>query len=139
MAVAGQMNIRMDTTLKAEGDAVLAAAGFSPSQAVRALWELALSYKDKPEELVAVLEPSKVSTEEAALKAERERKLALVHGWDKKMDAFYKQLGITPDPDAFVNKLTVKQMRDYFWYQDHKNEYGLTDEQIEKMVTDESC
>ena len=36
-----QVNARIDATLKATGDAGLAAAGYTPTQAVRALWALA--------------------------------------------------------------------------------------------------
>lgn len=138
MAVAGQMNIRMDSALKAQGDAVLAKAGFSPSQAVRALWDLAIGYKDKPEQLVGVLEPSKALDEEAARKAERERKLVVVHEWDKKMDAFYSKVGIASSADpSFTDLLSYKQLRDYFYYKDHMAELGLTEQQIREMVTNE--
>lgn len=34
-----QMNVRIDSTLKREGDEALASAGISPTEAVRALWE----------------------------------------------------------------------------------------------------
>lgn len=37
-----QMNIRIDDAVKREGDAVLARCGFTPSQAVRSLWEYAV-------------------------------------------------------------------------------------------------
>ena len=46
-----QMNTRIDRTLKREGDAALAAAGFTPSQAVRALWENAVRMRREPESL----------------------------------------------------------------------------------------
>ena len=36
-----QVNARIDAKLKATGDAGLAAAGYTPTQAVRALWALA--------------------------------------------------------------------------------------------------
>lgn len=36
---AAQMNIRMDSALKASGNAVIAGLGYTPSQVVRALWE----------------------------------------------------------------------------------------------------
>ena len=37
-ATTTQMNIRIDPALKAAGDAALAEIGFSPTEAVRALW-----------------------------------------------------------------------------------------------------
>ena len=36
-----QMNVRIDEGLKERGDEVFARAGFTPSQAVRAVWECA--------------------------------------------------------------------------------------------------
>lgn len=53
-----QMNIRIDRTLKREGDAALAAAGFTPSQAVRAIWKIAVNLRDKPRNLADLLEGS---------------------------------------------------------------------------------
>lgn len=50
-----QMNTRIDRTLKREGDAALAAAGYTPSQAVRAIWELAVKLRKNPEKLRALL------------------------------------------------------------------------------------
>ena len=50
-----QVNTRVDRTLKREGDAALAAAGYTPSQAVRANWELAVKLRKNPEKLRALL------------------------------------------------------------------------------------
>ena len=40
---AAQINVRLDADLKRSGDAALSKAGMTPSQAVRALWQLAAS------------------------------------------------------------------------------------------------
>lgn len=48
-----QMNTRIDRRLKERGDAALARAGFTPSQAVRALWEFAAEHE--PEEIEMLL------------------------------------------------------------------------------------
>ena len=48
-----QLNVRIDSDLKRAGDAVFTSIGLSPSQAVRALWELAANHKDEPERLRA--------------------------------------------------------------------------------------
>ena len=39
---AAQINVRLDADLKRSGDAALSRAGMTPSQAVRALWQLEL-------------------------------------------------------------------------------------------------
>lgn len=53
-----RVNVRIDTDLKTAGDAALAAAGFTPTQAVRILWSLAVRYQDEPEKLRAMLHAS---------------------------------------------------------------------------------
>lgn len=45
---AAQINVRLDADLKRSGDAALSRAGMTPSQAVRALWQLAASLADAP-------------------------------------------------------------------------------------------
>ena len=44
---AAQINVRLDADLKRSGDAALSRAGLTPSQAVRALWQLAASLADR--------------------------------------------------------------------------------------------
>ena len=50
-----QINVRIDRTLKEAGDAALASAGFSPSEAVRALWQKAAARGASLEEVIACL------------------------------------------------------------------------------------
>lgn len=70
---ATQMNIRIDRTLKREGDAALAAAGYTPSQAVRALWVLAVDLRQRPKELESLLsERHPASEAHAAADARKE-------------------------------------------------------------------
>lgn len=47
-----QMSIRIDEKLKAQGDAVFARYGFTPSQAVQAIWAYVASRQSVPEFLV---------------------------------------------------------------------------------------
>lgn len=56
-AINAQMNIRIPVELKAAGDAALASEGFSPTAAVRALWEKAARRGKDLEEVVALLRP----------------------------------------------------------------------------------
>lgn len=46
-----QMNTRIDAALKAQGDAVLARYGLTPSQAVRSLWTYLFTHNDLPDYL----------------------------------------------------------------------------------------
>lgn len=52
-----QMNVRIDRTLKERGDVALAKAGFTPSQAVRAVWEFAAAHERDPEAIANALAP----------------------------------------------------------------------------------
>ncbi len=73
-----QINARIDAQQKAAGDAALAAAGISPSEAVRALWDLAVRYSHEPGKLAAVLFPDREAQARQAIEEERERKTKLV-------------------------------------------------------------
>ena len=65
-----QMNTRMDVDLKQQGDAILAEMGYTPSQAVRALWRYIVSCKDQPQQIDQVLaEGAGTATPDARLNA----------------------------------------------------------------------
>lgn len=72
-----QVNARLSTSLKRCGDAALANAGITPSQAVRAVWGFAALHANEPKKIVAALYPDQEGSEDVAL--ERERKVQLVH------------------------------------------------------------
>lgn len=71
-----QVNARLSTSLKRRGDAALANAGITPSQAVRAVWEFAAVHANEPRKIVAALYPDQEESADVAL--ERERKVQLV-------------------------------------------------------------
>ena len=52
-----QLNVRMDSDAKAEGDAVLLSAGISPSHVVRSLWRTISQGRDALSRVMDVLEP----------------------------------------------------------------------------------
>ena len=66
-----QMNTRIDATLKEAGDAVLARLGYSPSAAVRGLWQFVVDHQDDAASVREVIEPDAVASlsDEAARKA----------------------------------------------------------------------
>lgn len=65
----GQMNVRIDDTLKKRGDRVFEAHGLTPSAVVRKIWQYAAETKELPEFLESdiILDPE----------AEREQRRAL--------------------------------------------------------------
>ena len=56
-ATTTQINVRIDRALKSSGDAALFDAGITPSEAIRAVWELGVRLKDSPQALRAALCP----------------------------------------------------------------------------------
>ena len=57
-----QMNTRIDAGLKAAGDAVLARLGYTPSAAVRGLWQFVVDHQDDAASVREVIEPAAVSS-----------------------------------------------------------------------------
>ena len=55
-----QMNVRLEDDLKRRGDAAFAAAGYTPTQVVRRIWERAAETGGDPEALVALVNGSGV-------------------------------------------------------------------------------
>lgn len=72
-----QMNTRIDGQLKAAGDQVLSLFGYSPTQAIRALWEYLVAHQDQPENIARILNPDAASEERDHI---RERLDALARG-----------------------------------------------------------
>lgn len=62
VSATAQINARISPSLKVSGDAALANAGFTPTQAVRALWELAQAHSSSPEELRQLLLPEEAES-----------------------------------------------------------------------------
>ena len=50
-----QMNVRLEDDLKRRGDAAFAAAGYTPTQVVRRIWERAVEMGDNPEALASLV------------------------------------------------------------------------------------
>ncbi len=73
-----QINVRLDAGLKQSGDAALTASGFTPSQAVRSLWELASSLSDRPGALADILQPDRAQNERRERERAAKKKLKLI-------------------------------------------------------------
>lgn len=73
-----QINVRLDANLKRTGDAALSSAGMTPSQAVRALWQLAASLADRPGTLQDILSPDRARAEQREREKAARRKLELI-------------------------------------------------------------
>lgn len=105
-----QVNARIDAELKESGDAALAAAGLTPTQAVRLLWSLAVRYRDEPERLHEALDPDSAAPSADEM-AERQRKKTAYKACLLNLEKMRKDLCITQrDPD--LDRMAPREYRD---------------------------
>jgi antitoxin component of RelBE/YafQ-DinJ toxin-antitoxin module len=97
MGASAQVNVRMDPLLKAAGDTGLADIGFSPSEAVRALWTLAARRGKDALQVKKLLASASSPTVEEAVAEEPDVPEVLRRGWNIVPEGMAK-LGITLKP-----------------------------------------
>lgn len=104
MEAAVQMNTRLERSIKTGGDVVLSQCGYSPSQAVRALWTYLCDHQDVP--------PFMKEPEANGMNAIRQRKLSLIHDSAGLAIKTARQCGYTgPDNNLLAGK-TPHELRD---------------------------
>lgn len=87
-----QINVRIDRSLKDEGDAVLAEAGISPTRIVRDLWAKLAQRGTALDEVVAALEAGGFTPDE---RAAIDAKLAVIDRVSQRRDQLAGQLGLS--------------------------------------------
>ncbi len=90
-----QINVRIDADLKGRGDVALAAAGLTPSQAVRALWELADSRAAEPEFILRAIMPGRVCTAEGERAARLRRREEAFSCGSRIVEDAYRAAGLS--------------------------------------------
>ena len=118
-----QVNARMDSELKRSGDAALAKAGWTPTQAVRALWAFASKHATEPEKVASVFSSADDTVPEDIERAERiRRRRELVARGPKLMEESCKAMGIpwppTPIPwtdEEWKEQAYVEQFGEKWW------------------------
>lgn len=105
-----QINTRVPAELKEQGDLALARAGYTPTQAVRALWEYAVVHIHEPQAIRNVLQEEKTEPEDPATQ-ERLRKFEEGARIFEKM---YAKLGIDPQCSD-VAHLEYQELRDSYY------------------------
>ncbi len=73
-----QMNLRIDEQVKQLGDAALMEAGYSPTQAVRAVWSFAAAHAHEPQKVRQFLQ--RAETERDSSSTARKKKLQVALG-----------------------------------------------------------
>ena len=86
-----QMNTRIDIALKEAGDAVLARLGYSPSAAVRGLWQFVVDHQDDAASVRKVIAPDAVT----ALSDETARKASAITSLRSLYAQTARELGIS--------------------------------------------
>lgn len=107
-ASVAQVNARIDTKLKALGDAALARAGLTPTKAIRALWQRFAELADRPEKIRELVE----SRDEPGPgeRAEQERKLSLAQEGSTIVSRSLAERGIAV-PEGF-EELSCEELRE---------------------------
>lgn len=102
------MNTRIERDLKREGDRVLKAAGYSPSEAVRGLYRFVCVHAKEPEALKPVLDQSKEIAAESSPQLE-----ALHHSWTLASDGM-RELGLSAEEPLFEDGWDYNELRDAY-------------------------
>lgn len=121
--VDAQVNARMDSELKHSGDAALAKAGWTPTQAVRALWSFASKHADEPEKVALLFSSASDVAADDIARAERiKRRRELAARGPKLMEEAYRSAGMSwpPDPSPLSNEelkeaAFIDQYGEDFW------------------------
>lgn len=132
-AALSQVNARLDADLKEAGDRALAAAGYTATRAIRALWKRAAELIDDPKAIQELLEPDEVADQEAAsakmvrppLGEEWVRKLQLAEEGAHIYENALLELGIDiHDPSFEPDTRSYEELRDEI-LQERLQERGL--------------
>lgn len=89
-----QINARLNPALKQRGDEALSGAGLSPSQAIRALWELAARNTDNPEAIRRALFPERAEAQEADLSAAQCCRAEAIGKGARIVEDAYRSMGV---------------------------------------------
>ena len=92
MQATQQMNIRIPSELKREGDEALKRLGFTPSQAIRGLYEFIAKTPRDEKEILRVIDPS--TADDSRKQAERRKKLVQIDGFREFQQAHFARIGI---------------------------------------------
>ena len=117
-----QMNVRLASELKAQGDAVFEMLGLTASQAVRMFYEFAASCKGNPDRLIEA-----VKVEDSAAEAERQerirQKMEAVERGARLYEEGLKSLGLQgSSPNNPYNYLPYKELRDLAYLEKYEEE-----------------
>ena len=106
-----QINARLNPALKQRGDEALSGAGLSPSQAIRALWELAARNTDNPEAIRRALFPERAEAQEADLSAAQRCRAEAIGKGARVVEEAYRSMGVVPAASSTAD-LSYDELQD---------------------------
>lgn len=110
-ATTTQMNARIESDLKRSGDEALRNAGYTPSQAIRGLWDFAARHRHDPAAIRSVLEADGAgSGDEAESGEKRAQALERMAAGPRIISSAREQLGI---PDARSRDYSDDDLREW--------------------------
>ena len=105
-----QMNTRISRSLKERGDAALERAGYSPSQAIRKLWDYAANNAHNPRAIQTLFDAENEAEKREAEEERARRRETALRGANIVADA-YDRLGI--EPSDWTKNASYDEMSDY--------------------------
>lgn len=112
MQATQQMNIRIPSELKHEGDEALRRLGFTPSQAIRGLYEFIVKTPRDEKEILRVIDPG--NADDSRKQAERRKKLEQIDGFREFQQAHFARLGIGSERSDGMTSSTDELKRQHF-------------------------
>lgn len=105
-----QVNTRIDSALKARGDAAFQRAGITPSRAVRSLWRFAAAHSHEPE--VIVRETARLDGVAEDPSEEVRAKLEACRRGQRLFAEFMAATGISPAVLETMEQLSLNELRE---------------------------
>ena len=96
-ATTTQMNVRIDTVIKAAGDAALRERGISPTELIRSLWTKVARRDSAGDKVLRLLQDAPTSQDDSV----RQQRLELVRSSSQLVEQELRSLGISPAPLAY--------------------------------------
>ncbi len=113
-----QLNTRIPVDLKEQGDRALERAGYTSSQAVRALWEFAARHAHEPGAVHTLLEEDEAGKETKSTQS----RLSAYEKGTHIIERAYEALGLNPHETYGFRHASYKELRDQYY--DERLEQG---------------
>ena len=134
-----QMNVRIDSAVKAEGDAAFAECGYSPSEAARLVWSFAARNRHRLKAVRTMIDNLRDPQEIAAEERAQQKKHDDIKNWiDRGQDvieAFYEEMGIErPAYEPLTQEQQDAMLADYLEQDNERERLGLSWDEFDTLL-----